>query len=71
MLEVLGGLILLTVTAVYCAIVVGKRTDQCITRLLREDAVETPMLVRFPEEVFRRQNCVSGREEASTGKQSA
>ncbi len=53
MLEILGGLIALLAISIYCAIVVGKRTDQRITNLLKEDAVETPMLVRFPDDVLR------------------
>lgn|GEM_PF-1480304 len=53
MYEVMGGLILLLGVAVYCAVVVGKRTDQRILRLLTENSVDAPMQVRFPDDVLR------------------
>lgn len=53
MFEVIGALILLLVAAIYSAIVVGRRTDQRILNLIDEDSVETPMLVRYPEDVLR------------------
>ena len=53
MFEVLGGLIVLLVVAIYSAVVVGKRTDQRIVKLLTEDREDVPMQVGFPEDVMR------------------
>lgn len=50
---ILGGLTLLVVVAVYCALVLSKRTDSRIRHYVREDAGGLPMTVRFPDEVLR------------------
>lgn len=59
MLEVMVALVLLLVLAIYCSIVVGKKTDDRVLSLLREDSVDVPIQVRFPEDVLRAQNPAS------------
>jgi len=49
----MGVLVFLVVLAVYCALVVSKRTDERIRRYVSEDADGSPMTVRFPDEVLR------------------
>lgn len=53
MLGIIGGLVALALAAVYCALILGKRTDQRIAKYLREEQVATPMTVRFPDDVLR------------------
>lgn len=69
MFEILGGLILLLVAAIYSAIVVGKKTDQRVMNLISEDSVDAPMQVRFPEDVLKQREAARAR--VRTGKQSA
>lgn len=49
---ILGGLMLLVVVAVYCALVISKRTDDRIRHYVREDSAGPHMTVRFPDEVL-------------------
>mgnify|MGYP000911332435 CR=1 FL=1 len=53
MFGVIGGLILLVAVAVYSAVLIGKKTDERVLKLLNEDSVDTPIQVRFPEDVLR------------------
>lgn len=50
---ILGGLVLLVVIAVYCALVLSKRTDDRVRRYVRDDSAGRPIMVRFPDEVLR------------------
>ncbi len=54
MVAIMAGLVGLVFVAIYSALVIGKKTDQRITRYLAEDREDSPMLVRFPEDVLRR-----------------
>lgn len=69
MFGVLGGLVLLLAVAIYSAVLIGKKTDQRITKLLIEEPDDGPMLVRFPEDVLRPSKRVT-RVAARAGKQS-
>lgn len=53
MLAIMLGLVALVGVAIYSALVIGKKTDQRITRYLAEDGDDSPMLVRFPDDVIR------------------
>ena len=56
---VLGSLILLLVLAIYCALVLSKKTDERIRRYVSEDSADPPMTVRFPDDVFHATNPVT------------
>ncbi len=49
---VMGVLIFLVVLAVYCALVLSKKTDERIRHYVKEASQESPMTVRFPDEVL-------------------
>lgn len=53
MVAITVGLVGLAFVAIYSALVLGKKTDQRITRYLTEDDENSPMLVRFPDDVLR------------------
>jgi len=53
MIAVMAGLVFLLVVAIYSALVLGKKTDERITRYLSEDSVDGLVMVRFPDDVFR------------------
>ena len=50
---IVGALVFLLVLAIYCALVLSKKTDDRIRHYVSEDSADPPMTVRFPDEVFR------------------
>ena len=53
MVAITVGLVGLAFVAIYSALVLGKKTDQRITRYLTEDDENSPMLGRFSDDVLR------------------
>ncbi|MHB9038549.1 MAG: hypothetical protein ACYC64_18000 [Armatimonadota bacterium] len=49
----LGGLLFLAGVSVYSALMISKRTDEMVTRFEEDDESPSPMVVRFPDSVFR------------------
>lgn len=49
---IMGALVFLVVLAIYCALVLSKKTDERIRRYVSEDSADAPMTVKFPDEVF-------------------
>ena len=56
---VMGGLMLLLVLAIYCALVLSKKPDERIRHYVSEDSTESPMTVRFPDDVLRAKDPVA------------
>ena len=53
MLGLILGLTSLALLTIYIAVILGKKTDERIARYMAEDGNDSPLLVRFPEDVFR------------------
>jgi hypothetical protein len=49
----LGGLLFLAVLSMYSALMISKRTEEMVTGVGEDDESPSPMLVRFPDSVFR------------------
>ncbi|MCE5315647.1 MAG: hypothetical protein ABFD49_04030 [Armatimonadota bacterium] len=48
-----GGLLLLAGVSVYSALMISKRTDEMVSRTEDDDETSSPLVVRFPDSVFR------------------
>lgn len=48
----IGALVLLSIIAIFCALAIGKRTDQKIHANLGDQQEQTIISVKFPEDVF-------------------
>lgn len=63
-LGILGSLVALVGVSVYSALRLGKRTDEMVAIMEKDDDFEAPLMVSFPESVFKKKV----REEATTKK---
>ena len=48
----IGALVLLSILVIFCALAIGKRTEQKIHTDLGDELQQAPVSVRFPEDVF-------------------